>query len=256
MKKYLIALLVLAGCAKTTPTLKVAATPVPHAEMLNYIKPDLEKEGINLEVVEIDDYNIPNRALANNEVDANFFQHIPFMQAQIQSFHYPIGAFAKIHVEPMGIYSHKIKSLDEIGEGGVVAIPNDPSNEGRALILLEKNGWIELDNPNNLNATPQNITYNPKNLTFRELDAAMLPRTLEEVDAAVINTNYALQANLDPMKDALALEDKDSPYVNVLVIRTSDHDRTDLKALKAAMTSEKMRQYILEKYKGAIISVF
>ncbi len=199
---------------------------------------------------------MPNRALADKDVDANFFQHIPFLDEQVKQFHYPIESLAKIEIEPIGIYSKKITSLEDLPEGGTIAVPNDPTNEGRALLLLEQEGIIRLDNPNNLQATVLNIVQNPKKLKFIEVDAAMVPRSLQDVDAAAINTNYALQAGLVPTKDALVLESKDSPYANVIVIRTGDENRPDIQALKAAMTSDKMRTFILETYKGAVLPAF
>lgn len=237
-------------------SLKIAASAVPHAQMLEYIKPDLNEKGIDLIIIVTDDYNMPNRALANHEVDANFFQHIPFMDEQIKQFDYPIESLAKIEIEPMGIYSKKIHALADLKEHATVALPNDPTNEARGLHLLQEQGIIQLDNPNNLQATVLNITKNPKHIKFIEVDASMLPRTLDDVDAAAITTNYALQANLSPLKDALVLEGKDSPYTNIIAIRKGDENRPDVVALKVAMTSEKMREYILQKYEGAILPAF
>lgn len=236
--------------------LKVAATPVPHAEMLHYIAPDLKAQGIDLIVITTEDYNMPNRALAEKEVDANFFQHIPFMNEQIQQFHYQIMSIGKIEIEPMGVYSQKIKSLSDLPDNATIAVPSDPSNEGRALLLLQAHGVIKLANPTSLLSTIQNISDNPKHIKFLEVDAAMLPRSLQDVDAAVINTNYALQANLNPMKDALALEGKDSPYANIIAVRDGDQNDPKIVALKAAMTSDKMRQFILTKFDGAVIPAF
>ncbi|MGC1878134.1 MAG: MetQ/NlpA family ABC transporter substrate-binding protein [Rhabdochlamydiaceae bacterium] len=251
------ALLFLSGCGSHPKNgLKVAATPVPHAQMLEFIKPDLKEKGIDLIIITTDDYNMPNRALAEKEVDANFFQHIPFMELQIKEFNYPIQSDGKIEIEPMGIYSKKIKSLSDLKNNAVIAIPNDPSNEGRALLLLQSQGIIQLDDPNNLKATIWNIKQNPKQLKIFEVDAAMLPRSLQDVDAAVINTNYALEANLNPLKDALVLESKDSPYANILAIRIGDENRPDIQALKEALTSEKMAQFILNQYKGAVLPAF
>jgi D-methionine transport system substrate-binding protein len=246
----------LSSCSKSKNGFKVAASPVPHAQMLEFVKPDLKAQGIDLIIVITDDYNMPNRALANREVEANFFQHIPFMQEQIKQFHYSIESIAKIELEPMGIYSKKIRSLSELKDNAVVAVPNDPTNEARALSLFRGQGIIQLDNPNDLQATVLNIIDNPKHIKFIEVDAAMLPRSLEDVDAAAINTNYALEAQLSPLKDALVLENKDSPYANVIAIRIGDENRPEIEALKAAMTSEKMREFILNKYKGAVIPAF
>lgn len=249
----------LTGCSKTTAhkqELKVAATPVPHAQMLEFIKPDLKAKGIHLNIIVTDDYNMPNRALAQQEIDANFFQHLPFLEEQLREFHYRIQDFGAIEIEPMGIYSKKIKSIDDLNEGATIAIPNDPTNEGRALLLLQSQGLITLDSPKNPHATIVNIKTNAKMFKFIEINAAMLPRSMDDVDAAVINTNYALAANLNPEKDALALENKDSPYDNILVIRIGDEKRPDLIALKAAMTSDKMRAFIEKTYKGAVLPAF
>src|SRR3990167_4323184 len=252
----IILLSALSSCSSNKNGFKVAATPVPHAQMLEFVKPELKAQGIDLIIVVTEDYNMPNRALANGEVEANFFQHIPFMEEQIKQFHYQIESIAKIELEPMGIYSKKIHSLSELKDHATIAIPNDPTNEARALLLLQSQGIIELEDSQNLQSTVLNITDNPKHIKFIEVDAAMLPRSLEDVDAAAINTNYALEAKLSPLKDALALEGKDSPYANVIAIRIGDEHRPEIEALKTAMTSEKMREFILNKYKGAVIPAF
>lgn len=250
-------LLLLLGCSsKPKNGLTVAATPVPQAQMLEFVKSDLKAQGIDLIIVVTNDYNMPNRALASKEVDANFFQHIPFMDEQIKQFHYPITSIAKIEIEPMGIYSKKINSLSDLQDGATIAVPNDPTNEARALLLLQAHNIIQLDSSSNLQATILNIKDNPKHIKFLEVDAAMLPRTLEDVDAAAINTNYALEAKLSPTKDALVLEGKDSPYANVIVVREGDENRPDIQALKTAMTSEKMKEFIIQKYKGAVLPAF
>ena len=254
---YFLMALFLTSCgSEEEKGLKIAASSVPHAQILEFIKPTLLEVGVNLIIIVSDDYNRPNRALANNEIDANFFQHTPFLDEQIKHFHYPIKNIAGIEIEPMGIYSKKIYSLSELHDNGTVAIPNDPTNESRALRLLQDNGIITLDDPDNLHATILNITHNPKKLKFIEVDAAMLPRTLEDVDLAAINTNYALQANLFTHRDALAIEGINSPYVNILVVRIEDENKKEILALKSAMTSETMRQFILQKYKGTILPAF
>ena len=246
------------GCAKPSKNgLKVVATAVPHAQILEFIKPELKKEEIDLVIIVTDDYNMPNRALANKEIDANFFQHAPFLDEQIKEFHYSIESIAKIELEPMGIYSKKIHALSELPDKAVIALPNDPTNEGRALMLLAKHGVIQLKNPDKLGSTVLDIQANLKNIQFLEVDAAMLPRSLEDVTVAVINTNYALEAGLNPLKDPLVLEDpKNSPYVNILVVREGDENRSDIQALKKAMTSEKTKEFILKTYKGAVIPAF
>lgn len=244
------------SCAKKEPTLKVAATLVPHAEMLEQIKPELASQGIKLEIILVEDFNVPNRALADKEVDANFFQHLPFLQAQVKAFDYPIESYAKIHIEPLGLYCQKVKRLEDLPENATIAIPNDPTNEARALNLLQKHGLITLDDPNNHKATVLNIVSNPKKIKFEEIDAAMLPRAFVDVDGAVINTNFALQAGLSPLKDAVIIEDKTSDYANILAIRQGDENRPDLLALKKALTSDRMRAYILTQYQGAILPAF
>lgn len=256
MRIVLACLLLITGCSNGEKGLKVAASSVPHAELLEFAKPDLKEQGINLVIVVTDDYNIPNRALADGEVDANFFQHRPFFDAQVTAFHYPLEVLAPIEIEPMGLYSKKITDLSTLREKAIVAIPNDPSNEARALLILQKEGLIQLNRPDDPHATLLNIINNPKNLSLIEVDAAMLPRALDDVDLAAINTNFALQAGLNPLEDALAIESKDSPYANVLVIRKGDDKREDIQALKRAMTSEKMKEFILKKYNGAILPAF
>lgn len=257
MKKWLLILVLAFGCQKKDDktTLKVAASPVPHAQMLEFVKPKLKEQGIKLSIIETDDYNIPNRALSEKEVDANFFQHVPFMDEQINTFGYKIRCFARIHLEPMAIYSKKHISLKEIPIGGTIALPSDPTNEYRALSILEKEGLIQLRPGVTLQATKADISRNPKNLNFREIDSGMLPRTLRDVDAAAIPTNYALQAGLNPTKDALAVESSDSPYANIIAIRIGEQDVPKLDILKKAMLSEDMREFILKKYQGAIIPI-
>lgn len=261
MIKQLLALfcgcVLLTSCSsKPHQGLRVAATPVPHAEMIEHIRQDLQNEGVHLSLIITEDYHMPNRALAAGEIDANFFQHLPFLEDQIQQFDYPIESLAQIEIEPLGIYSKKVHSLGALKDKSVVAIPNDPTNEARALLLLEQAGLIELNASLKSKATLMHVVKNPKNLTFIEVDPAMLPRTLEDADAAVINTNYALAANLNPLEDALLLESKQAPYANVVVIRCADKNREDIQLLKKWMTSEKMRLFIEKKYKGAIFPSF
>lgn len=239
---------------KNDNQLKVAASPVPHAQMLKQIQPQLKKQGIDLKIIEVDDYQIPNRSLAEKEVDANFFQHIPFLEEQKADFNYSIVCFAKIHLEPMGLYSTKITNLSDLKAQDVVAIPNDPTNEFRALTLLKEANLITFSNGNSGKITIANIRKNPLRLRFKEVDAALLPRTLDDVTLAAIPTNFALQAHLDPKK-ALLLESADSPYTNILAIREGDENNEKLIALKKAMLSDEMRQYIETTYKGSIIPV-
>lgn len=262
--------LVFAGCGsdktanagsgdKKEVTLTVGASPTPHGEILEQVKPILAKKGINLKIVEFTDYVKPNIALNDKELDANFFQHVPYMEKFAKEHNENLAAVAKVHVEPMGIYSKTIKDKDlknAVSNGAKVAVPNDPTNEGRALLLLQKAGLITLKDSNNLRATPADITSNPKNLQFVELDAAQLPRSLDDVALAIINTNYALEAKLNPLKDALVIEDKNSPYANVLTIRAGDENRPEIKELAAALNSPEVKKFIEDKYQGAIVPAF
>jgi len=237
-------------------TVKVGATTIPHAEILNFIKPMLARDGVDLEIVEMADYVRPNLAVAEKELDANYFQHIPYLEEFAKEHKLSLAIATKVHIEPMGIYSQKIKSLDELTDGASVAIPNDPTNGGRALLLLEKAKLITLKPDAGITATIQDIVENPKNLDFKELEAPQLPRSFEDVTLAVINTNYALDANLNPTKDALIIEQADSPYVNILVVRTGDEKRPEIEKLAKALTSPEVKKFIEDKYKGAILPAF
>lgn len=250
--------LALFGCSSSSShhKLKVGASSTPHAEILAFVKDDLKKQGIDLDIIEIDDYNIPNRSLAEKDLDANYFQHQQFLDEQIAQFHYCLVPMAKIHVEPMGLYSPVLTSLDSFPNGGTVAVPNDPTNEARALQLLAKYGLITLDPGTENTATIHSIKDNPKHLRFIEVDAAILPRSLKDVTLAAIPTNYALQAHLSPEKDALGKEDSSSRYANLLVVRCGDETRADLLQLKAALTSEKTREFILKRFNGAVLPAF
>lgn len=245
------------GAATTEPVkLVVGASPVPHAEILKAIKPLLEAQGITLEIKEFTDYVQPNVQLSEKNLDANFFQHQPYLDDQNQKNGSDLVSVAAVHVEPFGAYSKKIKSIDELADGAKVAIPNDATNGGRALILLAKNGLIKLKDDTNITATQADITENKKNLKIIELDAAMLGRQLDEVDLALINTNYALEADLVPTKDALFIEGTDSPYANILVARPDNKDSDAIKKLVAALNSPEAKAFIEEQYKGSIIPAF
>lgn len=249
--------LVACGSDSQEETLKVGATAVPHAEILEAVKPLLEKEGIKLEVIVYQDYVQPNVHLAEGEIDANYFQHVPYFESFTNERGIEnLSNLVKVHIEPLGIYSKKIDDLDKIEDGAKVSIPNDPSNMGRALVLLEKAGLITLKDGVGIKGTIQDIASNPKNLDVIALDAAMLPRSLEDVGISVINTNFALQANLNPVNDSLYIEGSDSPYANILVIRTEDKDNENIKKLAEVLTSAEIKQFIEEKYNGAVIPAF
>ena len=238
-------------------TLKIGATPVPHAEILEEIKPDLKEKGITLEIVEFNDYVQPNIALNDKELDANFFQHEPYLNDFIKEHKdVKLKNAGGVHIEPMGVYSKKIKDLKELADGAKVSIPNDPTNGGRALLLLQKAGLLKLKDGVNETATVQDIAENPKNLVIQEVEAAQLPRTLEDVDISIINTNFAMNADLNPMKDALFIEDKTSPYVNIIAVRDGDENREDIKTLLNTIKTDKVKKFIEDKYKGAIVPAF
>ncbi|NMD99755.1 MetQ/NlpA family ABC transporter substrate-binding protein [Selenomonas bovis] len=243
--------------ASGAKTLKVGATAVPHAEILEAAKPLLEKEGITLEIVEFNDYVQPNLALNDKELDANFFQHEPYLKNFMDEHkEVKLKNAAGIHIEPMGVYSKKIKKLDELKDGATIAIPNDPTNGGRSLLLLEKAGIIKLKEGVGEKATVGDIAENKKNIKFQEVEAAQVPRTLDDVDAAVINSNFAMQVNLDPTKDAMFIEDSTSPYVNIIAVREGDENRPEIQALIKVLHSDEIKQFITEKYKGAVVPAF
>ena len=243
--------------ASGAKTLKVGATAVPHAEILEIIKPGLKEDGIELEIVEFNDYVQPNLALNDKELDANFFQHLPYLENFISEHkECKLANAAGIHIEPMGVYSRKYKDIKEIPQGASIAIPNDPTNEGRSLLLLEKAGLLKLKEGVAEKGTIQDVVENPKNIQFREVEAAQVPRTLDDVDAAVINTNYAMQVDLVPMRDALFMEDNTSPYVNIIAVRQGDENRPEIQSLIKALKTDKVKEFILEKYKGAVVPAF
>ena len=268
MKKLLtlvlaLTTLALVGCGggaadnKTEKVVKVGASPVPHAEILEVIKPELAKEGIKLEIVEFNDYVQPNLATNDKEIDANFFQHEPYLKNFVTEHpELKLANVLGVHVEPMGIYSHKIKNINEVKDGAQVSIPSDPTNGGRALLLLERAGLLKLKDGVGAAATVQDVVDNPKKLVFKEIEAPQLPRTLDDVDISVINTNWAMQADLVPTRDALIMEDKTSPYVNILVVRQGDENRPEIQALIKALHSETVKNFINDKYKGAIVPAF
>ena len=259
LKKLLLIganLLLLSQLSFGNTTLRVGATPVPHAEILQEIKSDLAKEGIDLKIIEFTDYVTPNLALADKDLDANFFQHVPYLDKFKNERNLKLSSAGNIHVEPLGLYSKKHKSLSELTKKDTIAIPNDPSNGGRALILLHKNGIITLKDPTNLYSTEFDIIKNPKKLKFKSLEAPQLPRVLDDLDFAVINSNYAIQGGLSPIKDALLTEDKDSPYVNIVAVRKGDEKNKAILELIAALRSKKSKDFILKKYQGSIIPTF
>ncbi|QAR33483.1 ABC transporter substrate-binding protein [Geovibrio thiophilus] len=242
-----------AAAEQQAVTVKIGATPVPHVEILEFAKPILAEQGVNLEIITFTDYVQPNLALDKGELDANYFQHFPYLESFSADHGLSLRATAKVHIEPMGFYSAKVKSIAEVEDNAVIAIPNDPTNGGRALALLEKAGLIKLADGAGIKATVQDITENPKNITVKALDAAQLPRVLEDAAGAVINTNFALEAGLNPSKDALIIEDKDSPYSNILVVKAERANEEALVKLAEVLASPEVKAFIEEKYQGAIV---
>ncbi len=233
--------------------LLVGATAVPHAEILEHIKPLLAAEGVNIEIKVFNDYVQPNTQLAERRLDVNYFQTKPYLDEFNASRGSDLITVAGVHVEPLGAYSRRFRTLAELPDGAEVAVPNDASSIGRSLILLQKAGLIRLKDPANPLQTLRDIVANPKNLRFRELESATLPRVLDQVDMAVINTNYALDAGLRPRTDALTLEGPDSPYVNYLVARPDNREDPRVVALAAMLRSQAVKDFIARKYDGAVI---
>jgi D-methionine transport system substrate-binding protein len=234
----------------------VAATAIPHAEILEFIKPTLAKDGVTLEIKVFNDYVQPNTQVEQKQLDVNYFQTLPYLENFNREQKTHLIPIVGVHIEPLGAYSRKHNALGDLPKGAQVAIPNEGSNEGRALLLLQKAGLITLKDPTNPLATLKDVATNPKELRFRELEAATLPRILGEVDLALINTNYALDAKLEPQRDALVIEDAQSPYVNYLVGRPDNQDDPDVKKLKAALTSPAVKAFIAEHYNGAVVAAF
>lgn len=271
MKKISLALLALglvamlaAGCGgapTASPSagtagkkaLKIGVTAGPHAEIMEKVKQVAAKDGLELQLVEFNDYMTPNIALSQGDLDANSYQHQPWLDNQIKDRHYDFSAVGKTVIFPMGLYSKSIKDLAQLKEGAAIGIPNDPSNSGRALALLEKAGLIKLKPGAGIKATLADIAENPKKVAIRELDAAQIPHSLVDLDAAAINTNYAMVAGLVPTKDAIALEDGNSPYANLIVVRSKDKDDPAFQKLLAAYRSPEVKQWIDEKYKGSFV---
>lgn len=256
MNKLLIALGAALAFSAQAQTLKVAATPVPHAEILEVAKPLLAKQGVDLEIKVFTDYVQPNLQVEQKHLDANFFQHAPYLEEFNTSRGTHLVNVAGVHIEPFGAYSSKYKNLSDLPAGATVAIPNDATNGGRALLLLQKAGLIALKKDAGVTAGPRDIVDNPKNLVIRELEAATLPRVLKQVDLALINTNYALEAGLKPTADALMIEGSDSPYVNILVAREDNKDAPEIKKLIEALHSPEVKRFITEKYQGAVVPAF
>jgi D-methionine transport system substrate-binding protein len=272
MKKWLSLVLmvtmviVLAACGSSEggnggegKKLVVGASNVPHAEILEEAKSLLEEKGIELEIKTFQDYVIPNQALEGKELDANYFQHIPYLNSQMAEHGYEFVNAGGIHIEPIGVYSQKYKSLDELPDGAHVIVSSSVADHGRILTMLEKQGLITLkEGVEKTAATVEDIVDNPKNLHFdAEYEAALLPQIYNngEGDAVLINSNYAIDAGLNPIEDSIAIEESDSPYVNVIAVRAGDETREEIKALVEVLTSKEIQEFIIEKYEGAVVPV-
>lgn len=242
-----------------TKKLVVGASNVPHAEILEEAKPLLEEKGIELEIVTFQDYVLPNQSLDSGELDANYFQHIPYLNAQIAENGYDFVNAGGIHIEPIGVYSQKYKSLEELPEGAHIIVSSSVADHGRILTMLEQKGVIKLkEGVEKTAATVEDIVENPKNLHFdAEYEAALLPQIYNngEGDAVLINSNYAIDAGLNPIEDSIAIEESESPYVNVIAVRSGDETKEEIKALVEVLTSEQISEFIIEKYSGAVVPV-
>ena len=258
MKKLLATFATLAAFAGAVQaeSISVAATAVPHAEILEFVKPALAKQGVELQIKVFTDYVQPNVQVAEGRLDANFFQHQPYLDEFNSSRGTQLVSIAGVHVEPFGAYSSKVKNLADLPQGANVVIPNDATNGGRALLLLQSHGLIKLKEGAGLKSTPLDVVSNPKKLKFIELDAAQLPRSLDDLEASTVNTNFAISAGLNPKKDAIALESAKNPYVNIMVVREADKNQPWVAQLIKSYHSEEVRQFIEKEFKGSVFPAF
>jgi len=245
--------LALSAAAATAEDIKVGVSPGEHAEIMEEVAKVAAPKGLNIEVVEFSDYVVPNQALNDGDIDANSFQHRPYLENQIKDRGFELVEVGTTITTPMGVYSDKITDIADLADGAKVGIPNDPTNGGRALLLLQQQGLIKLAEGTGLVPTPLDVTENAKNLTFLELDAAQLPRSLADTDISVINTNYALASGLNPNIDAIATE-QDSPYVNIIVVKDGNQDQPWVKQLVEAYHSPEIKDFIDEKYEGSVLT--
>lgn len=249
-----LALLLASGTAARAETIRIGASAGPHAEILDVVAEVANPKGLEIEVVEFTDYVIPNEALANGELEANSFQHQPYLDNQIRDRGYDLVSIAQTVLFPMGVYSEKVDSIEFLPDGASIAIPNDPTNGGRALLLLASAGVIGLADEVGLTPTILDVTDNPKDLSFTELDAAQLPRSLGDVDAAAVNTNYAIESGLDPNNDSILREGTDSPYTNLLVVRTEDREQPWVPTLVESYRSPEVKAFIEQRFQGSIVA--
>lgn len=234
-------------------TLKVGVTPGPHAQIMEKVKELAAKDGLEIEILEFSDYVVPNQALSDGELQLNSFQHKPYLDNQIADRGFDIIDVAYSVNFPMAVYSKKHESFDALPDGATIAIPNDPTNGGRALLVLADKGVIKLNDEKGLKVGPADVTENPKNFQFVELDAAQLPRSLDDTDASAINTNYAIDAGLNPIEDSILRESEKAPYANVIAVRTADKDAKWLKQFLSIYHTDEVRQFVLDTFKGTVI---
>ncbi len=259
---FLHSLLALAAVALLTPALaqdkpiKVGVTAGPHAQIFEQVKKLAEKEGLKIQIVEFSDYIQPNAALAAGDLDANSYQHKPFLDQQVKDRGYKLVNAGYTVNFPIGIYSKKVKHLADLKDGAKFGVPNDPTNGGRVLLVLQDLGLIKLKPGSGLKATPLDVVENPKKIKFVELDAAQLPRSLDDLDASAVNTNYALSAGLQPNRDAIAQEAAKSPYVNLIAVREQDQAKPWVAKLVKLYQSEEIRKFIQTEFKGAVLAGF
>jgi D-methionine transport system substrate-binding protein len=255
LPKLILSIFVFAAAAGplSAETIKVGATAGPHAQILEAVKPIAAKKGLDIQIVEFSDYVVPNAALEAGDLQANSFQHQPYLDNQKADRGYKIESVGFTVNFPIGIYSKKYKSWDAIPQGGSLSIPNDPTNGGRVLLLLRDKGALKLKDGVGFKPSVADIVENPRKLKIVEIDAAQTPRTLDDVDAAAVNTNYATQAGLDPVKDAILREDPKGPYANVIAVRAVDKDKPWVKILVESYQTPEIRDFILTKFKGAVL---
>ncbi|MDQ0136335.1 D-methionine transport system substrate-binding protein [Neorhizobium galegae] len=258
MKKLIIAaaLAAFAAAPALAEDIKIGVTPGPHAQIMEKVKEIAATKGLNIQILEFSDYVVPNQALADGELNANSFQHQPYLDNQVKDRKFDIVSVAQTVNFPMGVYSKKVKSLADLKQGATIAIPNDPTNGGRALLILADQGLIKVNAAKGLKIGPADVTENAKKIEFAELDAAQLPRSLDDVDASVINTNYALEAGLNPKTDPIAREGEKAPYINVIAVKAKDKDAAWLKTLVEAYHSAPVKDFVNTQFKGAVIAAW
>ncbi|WP_029616638.1 MetQ/NlpA family ABC transporter substrate-binding protein [Pseudorhizobium marinum] len=256
MKKFILAAAIAAFAAGSAAaeTIKVGVTPGPHAQIMEKVKEVAATKGLDIEILEFSDYVVPNQALNDGELNANSFQHQPYLDNQVADRGFDLVSVAKNVNFPMGVYSNKVKTLEELEDGATVSIPNDPTNGGRALLVLADKGVISVDEAKGVKVGIADVTENPKNIRIVELDAAQLPRSLDDVDASVINTNYAIEAGLNPKTDSIAIEGEKAPYVNVIAVRSADKDAPWVKTLVESYQNDEIKAFIADEFKGAVVT--